>query len=516
MSAITAINRTIKASLAALALVSCDKQDTQSSEKLRVPPIPQKEKIAAQAGAEAGKQKVIAYETKKTQSLQDIVNNTPHTQKCPERVFMLNPLTPDTKLLPGTKFRILAPTSAKDLVPNIDTDKNYDPTPIKISMQAGHTLWLYSETFKVPLDLLIAMNCREGEREVTRLKEGREITIPMVQVISTQGKETIYLEGLSLADKNDAERIALRLLKQDRGDSFRRSHLATAMQHFGPARRYEVIESIACALERIADKQANQSKAALDIAGIAKPYADALRQAYTSYQIDNPIRISPLSLLEVITNRQRLESDPKNLGEKIAVVISADGDSNGAFSSVNKVIEKAMLENVSTLYYQVGSLSEIKQIEQRLKSDPKIEVDYLIIGGHGAMVSKKSAPLLQLGYRSTIVAASSNLPALMDLQLRADNTNALNDIAGIVKNRGSIAFISCFSGQESQNGDNLVNRLASAAGKAKKCLTIMGCTEATNIKEISFADPAMDISYQNGQTYKLSSAIDVQAKNKGK
>jgi hypothetical protein len=238
-----------------------------------------------------------------------------------------------------------------------------------------------------------------------------------------------------------------------------------------------------------------------------------------TYSIDNPFRVSPLALLEIVENRKRLDvGDRAQFGERILMVCTSNGDANGAFSSVNRVIEAAMGQGINVLYFQSGSCSEILKAGDRVKSVLSRGVDGLIIGGHGGQVSVSGQALVELGYSSTIRRAQESDPAaLRDLCLRGADSQGLAQLTQLVRRHGSIGFISCFSGEGGPDlSSNLVNRFASAAARIGHYVHIVGCREATNVEDVNFEGARLKIDYLNGGTYELTVAEPVKSSKPNK
>lgn len=417
------------------------------------------------------------------------------------RVTMINGIHPSTSLVVGSQIRCI-PSGYP--LPDVDRDPAINPVPVVVKLQQGQTLWYLAERFKVDLKTLIALNCADGEREVRSLKPGRTITIPMVQKITNSGATYTYLEGLCIQDPRDCERIAHRLLKDDQGMSTRLDHLSQAFQHFSPTERRDIISRIAEGLESAAAREAVSGDPNSSVGLVGKMYADALQAAVDSYSIGNPFRVSPLALLEIVERRRRLEiGDSSLFTDKILMVCTSNGDANGAFSSVNLVIEEAMKQGVSVLYFQCGRCSEIFQAGDRIRTVFSRGADAVIIAGHGAQASKHGSAMLQLGYNSTIQRLRKEQPAaLRDLQLQGADEARLAKIAQLARPNGDIGFISCFSGENGAEGvNNFVNSLAHAASSLGHHVHIVGCREATNVKSVNFEGPHLQIEYLHGGTY---------------
>ena len=497
----------VQLAITSLALASCSKEETPP-DPIRSSTAAMENRVLSSTTKNFDAQAVEVRQVQRPISLAQIAASQDVSVEALDRWSALNGIHRDTSLVPGSLIRYIR---ADYKVPSVDTERGVDPKPIVVSLQKGQTLWELSRQFKVPLEALVAINCSEGEREVRNLQIGKKITIPMVQVFSREDGMQVLLEGLHITDPQDCERVARRLVKCEQGGDVRRVHLATCFQHFSPDLRRHVVECIAAGLDAVAEHDGGQIENGSSTGIIAKQYAEALRAAVGRYSIDNPFRVSPISLLEIITNRQRLEAgSPGSLGEKVALVFTSDGDANGAFTSINKVIETAMRQDVSVVYFQTGSCSDLLRSGESLTQFLGRGVDYLVVGGHGGAIAKGRAALLELGYSSTVRRAyETNSPAIKDLQISGDNTGVLRGLASLMKPGGSIGFVSCYSGQGRGQARNLVNGVVAAAGVSGYRVHVLGCEAATNVAEINFNAKGLDIRYCDGGTYEMNSAVAI-------
>lgn len=509
MELVAKVKNALKVVATSAALLSCDKAHETSPSLPGVPSGPSTSETKKNTDTRGPAQQVAQsrLETREViseTSLIRLAKNLFGDLAELNRVTMLNGIHPNTPLAVGSYIRCI-PSGCN--LPDVDRDPAINPVPVVVKLKQGHTLWYLADRFKVDLKTLIALNCAEGEREVRSLKPGRKIIIPMVQKITNKGATYTYLEGLCIQSPRDCERIAHRLLKDNRGMSMRLDHLSRAFQHFSPAERRDIISRIADGLESAAAREANSGDPSSSVGLVGKMYADALRAAVDTYSIGNPFRVSPMALLEIVERRRRLEiGDSSLFTEKILLVCTSNGDANGAFSSVNLVIEEAMKQGVSVLYFQCGRCSEIFKAGDRLHSVFGRGADSVIIAGHGAQASKHGAALLELGYSSTIQRLRKEEPAaLQDLQLQGVDEAKLTKIAQLARTNGDVGFISCFSGENGADGaNNLVNRLAQAAASLGHNVHVIGCREATNVKSVNLKGPHLQIEYLNGGTYERS------------
>ena len=512
MSVLSQIKKIGQVAVATALLSSCDRSSSDPSRE-SLPSVGElTETVDSQSKNVAlhkfDPRKIQVFEVVKAESLGEIAERT---SECPAdniRTYALNGISPSTRLLPGTCFR----TIPKDCgVPNLESDKGVDPSPLVVKMQKGQTLWEYSRNFKVPLDLLIAINCEEGESQVTRLKEGREIVIPMFQTLSIEGKRSLSLEGLLFDDPMQCEAIATRMIKCDRGHSQRRAHLSAAMQHLSPVDRKIVVGQLCDALERVGIKEHLAGNSTSDLAVMSRPYAEALRACVNRFGIDNPFRLSPIALLDIVDKREKLAAgDLSGFTDKVAIIIAPDGDSNGAFKSFNLITEKAMSDGVSVLYFQVGSCSDAIQNGNEVKKLLSRGVDYLFVGGHGRKITGSVGAGLVFSYSSTRDRAEANrdFARLGDLELNGkwSDQNKFQGLVSLVRPGGDLAFISCYSGEDEQKGNNLVRAMAMTASKQGTRLKVIGSTTATNVKSVEFAESGLEVIYWEGKTFELNSA----------
>jgi len=501
------LQRAVKIAAAAVVMTSCGKVEHASSEA-NLPAAPKSGSAAVlDPAALAPKFSLSDAEQREVVvggPLRQVARSVLGDGKPLESMFVLNGIHPGTVVVPGSHI-LRVPDSFR--LPDIDRDPAVDPAPVRVELQKGQTLWELAKNFKVDLETLIALNCNEGEREVRNLQPGRFITIPLVQHISREGVDYVFLEGLCVQHPAECQRIAHRLLKSDRGMSARFDHLSRAVQHLMPAERRQFVEHIAQGLEAAADSDHTSGHTESPVASLGRMYADALRSAVDTYSIDNPFRVSPLALLDIVETRKRLDvGDRAQLCERVFMVCTSDGDANGAFSSVNKVIEAAMTQGISVVYFQTGSCSEIVQAGDRVKEVLGRGVDGLIIGGHGGQVSVSGEAKIELGYTSTIRRAKGSDPsALQDLCVLGGDGKVLEKFATLVREDGSIGFISCFSGEGGPGlRSNLVNQVARAASQVGHKVHIVGCREATNVESVDFQGARLKMNYLNGGTYELT------------
>jgi hypothetical protein len=514
MELFSRVQHALKIAAASVALVSCDKVD-RAAPDASLPSIPPAgAKTEPTSRTELQIPSVVPFTASDAEhrmvvvqnSLEKIANRIIGNGAAIERMLVMNGVHPSTTLVPGSHLVGIPDTHA---IPDIDRDPTIDPAPVFVELQKGQTLWYLARCFHVDERTLIALNCSEGEREVRNLQEGRRIDIPLVQRIPREGKKSLHLEGLCIDDPADCERIAHRLLKSDSGMSTRLDHLSRAFQYLPPAERHEVVGRIAEGLDAASDKEKLSGEQYSNMAYLGRLYADALRSAVGKYSIDNPFRVSPLALLEIVENRRRLDvGDRAQFGDRILMVCTSDGDANGAFSSVNTVIETAMSQGINVVYFQTGSCSEILKDGQCVKSVLGRGADGLIIAGHGGQVSVRGEALVELGYSSAIRRAQqSDTQALGDLCLSGADGPVLEKIAKLVRPHGSIGFISCFSGEGGAGlPSNLVNQLTLAATRIGHYVHVVGCQEATNVESVDFKGARLRLDYLNGGTYELSVA----------
>ena len=338
--------------------------------------------------------------------------------------------------------------------------------PFTVGLQEGATLYRLSEIFQVPLEILLDQNCPRGEEDARRIPVGTRIVIPLFQVLGT-GR--FALEGLQFNKPSECSTISTRLLNDWNGPSIRREHLAVAFQHISPKDRAAVLDTVVTALDSI------DSPRAVD-------YADALRACKNDLGIENPFRLSPASLVAVVEARRALRDGTTTLkGGRPVTVIACKGDGNGAFPTLDGVVESAGKAGLDCFYFEVGTVSAAlaaaKEVSERCGGGD------IVIAGHGNFDEQNNLGQIHLAFKSVILGH----PDLRhDLILQTTDTWALGELARCTAEGGTIVFVSCHAAHPDLAADTMVKTMATVALRLKKHITVLGGMWETNVREIIF------------------------------
>jgi hypothetical protein len=260
------------------------------------------------------------------------------------------------------------------------------------------------------------------------------------------------------------------LLNDWNGPSIRREHLAVAFQHISPKDRAAVLATVVTALDSIDSPR-------------AMAYADALRACKNDLGIENPFRLSPASLEAVVKARRALRDGTTTLkGGRPVTVIACEGDPNGAFSTLDQVVESAGAAGLHCFYFEVGTVSDTlaaaKEVSRRCNGGGDI-----VIAGHGNFDKQSNLGQIHLAFKSVVLGH----PELRhDLILQTTDTWALGELALCTAEGGTIVFVSCHAAHPELAADTMVKIMATVANRLKKHITVLGGMGETNVQEVTF------------------------------
>jgi hypothetical protein len=176
-------------------------------------------------------------------------------------------------------------------------------------------------------------------------------------------------------------------------------------------------------------------------------YLEVCREAKEKLGIMCFNRYPPQLLQEVVRNF----NDPEYNSEKPAVIVIIDRDDHTRFGIYPLSVESYQVGKLPEFYkvflFECSSVTEVLFQINRLMNEEKLQrgkLESIVVGSHGTDV--KSSTGIQF----------ENIPALSRFMEYAN------------PDQMTLVLANCYSGEGRENGDNIVNRLALAAGRNYK------------------------------------------------